>query len=37
LTSTGDNKCVVSKIVVETFTGAGQLNVTVFTQSLNLG
>jgi hypothetical protein len=37
LTSTGDNKCVVSKIVIEVFAGAGQVNVTTFTQSLNLG
>lgn len=37
LTSTGDTKCVVSKIVIETYVGpGGQINVTTFTQSLNL-
>jgi hypothetical protein len=36
LTSVGNVKCVVSKIVVETFAGAGQVNLQSFAQSLNL-
>ncbi|MFA5989689.1 MAG: hypothetical protein WC803_08800 [Sphingomonas sp.] len=37
LTSAGSNLCVVSRIVVETFTGAGQVNLTTFSHNLNLG
>lgn len=37
LTSAGSNLCVVSRIVVETFTGAGQVNLTAFSHNLNLG
>jgi hypothetical protein len=36
LTSAGSNQCVVSRIVVETFAGAGQVNVTSFANNLNL-
>lgn len=37
LTSVGSNQCVVSRIVIETFTGAGQVNLTTFSHNLNLG
>jgi hypothetical protein len=37
LTSVGSALCVVSKIVTETFAAAGQVNVTTFTHSMNLG
>lgn len=36
LTSAGSNQCVVSKIVAETFVGAGQVNVTSAANNLNL-
>lgn len=36
LSSVGGVKAVVSRIVVETFTGAGQMNLTNFAQSFNL-
>jgi len=37
LTSFGTALCVVSKIVTEVFAAAGQVNVTTFTHSMNLG
>lgn len=37
LTSFGSAQCVVSRIVIETFTGAGQVNLTTFSHNLNLG
>lgn len=36
LTSVGSAQCVVSRIVIETFAGAGQVNLTNFIQNLNL-
>ncbi len=36
LTSAGSNQCVVSRIVVEIFVGAGQVNVTSAANNLNL-
>lgn len=36
LTSTGDTRCVVSRIIAESFASAGQMNLTTLSHNLNL-